>query len=123
MLHASTGETYGWHVDHGFGAVAIPNGPAYRWPEFWAERRLMAGIENLPPELARRLEALCRSLPDRLPATPRPALLHGDLWSGNVIARDGEVRGLIDPASYYGHTEVDLAMLDLFGRPEAAFWD
>ena len=122
-LHAATSEVYGWHIDHSFGAVAIPNAPSSRWPEFWAERRLMAGVETLPPELARRLEALCRSLPDRLPATPRPALLHGDLWSGNVIARDGDVCGLIDPVSYYGHNEVDLAMLCLFGRPDATFWD
>jgi fructosamine-3-kinase len=48
--------------------------------------------------------------------TEPPARLHGDLWSGNVLAdRDGRP-WLIDPAAYGGHREVDLAMLDLFGR-------
>ncbi|HXW59663.1 MAG TPA: fructosamine kinase family protein, partial [Solirubrobacteraceae bacterium] len=46
-----------------------------------------------------------------------PARLHGDLWSGNVMA---DARGqpvLIDPSAYGGHREVDLAMLRLFGAP------
>ena len=44
-----------------------------------------------------------------------PARLHGDLWSGNVLAdRDGRP-WLIDPAAYGGHREMDLAMLELFG--------
>ena len=53
----------------------------------------------------------------------RAAVLHGDLWSGNVVACDGRLRGLIDPACYHGHAEVDLAMLCLFSRPDTTFWD
>ena len=40
-----------------------------------------------------------------------PALLHGDLWTGNILVSDGRLAGLIDPACYHGHAEVDLAML------------
>src|SRR5690606_6786281 len=58
-----------------------------------------------------------------LPRRPAPALLHGDLWSGNVLAEGGCVTGLIDPACYYGHCEVDLAMLRLFGRPRSVFFE
>jgi fructosamine-3-kinase len=73
--------------------------------------------------LARRVEKLATALPGLLQASPAPALLHGDLWSGNVLAADARVSALIDPACYYGHGEVDLAMLQLFVHPGAAFFE
>jgi len=106
---------YGWFEDHAFGPVAIPNGASDDWPAFWAERRLLPSCPHLPAALARRVEALAARLPETLPATPAPALLHGDLWTGNVTGRGGELSGLIDPACYHGDAEVDLAMLALFG--------
>jgi fructosamine-3-kinase len=120
-LHANVGDGYGWHRDHAFGNVAIPNAPADPWPAFWAERRLLPALSHLPAALARRIEGLAARLPDLLPAAPPPALLHGDLWSGNVVANGSRVAGLIDPACYRGHAEVDLAMLALFARPCAEF--
>lgn len=51
-----------------------------------------------------------------------PARVHGDLWAGNVIWRDGSP-WLIDPAAHGGHREVDLAMFELFGAPGARFYD
>jgi fructosamine-3-kinase len=122
-LHAATGPRYGWPVDHGFGPVAIPNAPAADWPAFWAERRLLAGVDALPAGLARRLERLAGRLPDLLPADPPPSLLHGDLWAGNVLFAGGRVSGLIDPACCWGHAEADLAMLTLFGAPGPAFFE
>lgn len=67
-------------------------------------------------------EPLLESL-DRLFAgvTPRPALLHGDLWSGNVAgSREGPV--VFDPATYYGHAEAEFGMVwcSGFGRD---FWE
>ena len=121
-LHSCMGARYGWSVDYQFGPVAIPNEMDANWPNFWAEKRLLAGAVGAPTELADRIEVLCGALPDRLPAAPEPSLLHGDLWVGNVVARNGRVQGLIDPACYYGHCEVDLAMLSLFGNPEEDFW-
>jgi fructosamine-3-kinase len=122
-LHRATGERYGWPDDYAFGRLAIPNGWADDWPRFWAERRLLIHLAHLPPSLARRIEQLSADLPSRLPARPRPALLHGDMWGGNVLVAGHRVSGLIDPACYYGHSEVDLGMLTLFDRPGAAFYD
>ncbi len=47
------------------------------------------------------------------------ARLHGDLWTGNVLAGEDGLAYLIDPAAYGGHRETDLAMLDLFGAVPA----
>ncbi|GJE18697.1 fructosamine kinase family protein [Methylobacterium marchantiae] len=121
QLHAVTGESYGWDRDYAFGAVPIGNRRSEDWPGFWAERRLLCHCPHVDGPLARRIETLTATLPSRLPERPRPALLHGDLWSGNILIDGSRVTGLIDPACYYGHVEVDLAMLSLFGRPGPAF--
>jgi len=122
-LHARIGPHYGWPEDHAFGPVVIANQPSDHWPSFWAEHRLLSGLEELPTEIARRLEALAARLGERLPARPAASLLHGDLWSGNILGTSGRITGLIDPACYHGHAEVDLAMLALFGAPGDAFWE
>lgn len=122
-LHNADGARYGWAEDYAFGPVAIPNGWLDNWPAFWAERRLAVHLPHLPAALARRVETLAASLASRLPAQPRPVLLHGDLWGGNVISHGTRVTGLIDPACYFGHSEVDIGMLALFDSPSAAFFD
>lgn len=120
-LHSTTGDRYGWHENCAFGHVPILNEESDDWARFWAERRLAMHAPDLPADLARALERLAADCPNRLPARPSPALLHGDLWGGNVLVSGNTVSGLIDPACYYGHVEVDLAMLNLFDRPGAAF--
>lgn len=108
---------YGWHADYAFGEVAIDNAWTDTWPEFWAERRLLDQLSFLPRTLSARIESLARDLANRLPADPPAALLHGDLWAGNILVAGTRISGLIDPACYYGDAEVDFAMLRLFSRP------
>ncbi len=122
-LHSAKGQSYGWPEDYAFGPVSIANGWANSWPLFWAERRLLPHCGHIAPAVARRVEALAADLPNRLPAHPSPALLHGDLWGGNVLAANGRVSALIDPACYYGHAEVDIAMLELFDSPSPSFFE
>jgi fructosamine-3-kinase len=120
-LHAATGPTYGWNEDYAFGSVAIPNRQTSDWPDFWASERLLAHAPYLPGGLAPRLANLSERLPQLIPAAPRPALLHGDLWTGNLLFGPEGAVHFIDPACYYGDAEVDLAMLNLFGSPGAGF--
>nr|WP_272490665.1 fructosamine kinase family protein [Mesobacterium pallidum] len=119
-LHALEGTGYGWPEDYAFGSVESPNGATIDWPGFWAERRLLPSLPHLPASLRPRIEALARALPNLLPRRPAPALLHGDLWSGNLLFTDAGPY-LIDPACYHGDAEVDLGMLHLFGSPSADF--
>ena len=123
LLHAASAASYGWQTDHAFGAVAIPNGRCDDWSAFWANRRLRCHIPSLEPTLAKRVEQLADRVGDRLPAHPRPSLLHGDLWAGNILVSGSEVSALIDPACYYGDREVDVAMLTVFSNPPRSFFD
>jgi fructosamine-3-kinase len=119
---AREGTPYGWEEDYAFGPLAIPNAWQADWPTFWGRQRLLAHEARLPSDVRRRVQALVDDLPNRLPARPRASLLHGDLWIGNVLVDGPRVSALIDPASHFGHAEVDLAMLTLFGNPDQHFY-
>jgi len=119
-LHSTAGQAYGWQEDYAFGPVMIYNAATGDWPGFWAERRLLPFVAQMPRGLGAQVEALAGRLAEILPAAPVPALLHGDLWTGNLLATKDAIH-LIDPASYYGDGEVDLAMLHLFGGPGPGF--
>lgn len=120
-LHTRTASRYGWPSDYAIGSVALDNRETADWPLFWGEQRLIATAALLDRPWRERVERVAGRLHDLLPASPSAALLHGDLWAGNILVRDGCLAGLIDPACYYGDPEVDLAMLELFSAPTAAF--
>ncbi|WP_166041528.1 fructosamine kinase family protein [Sphingosinicella sp. YJ22] len=122
-LHNHLGESYGWPVDYAFGSVRLDNNPVEDWPRFWGEQRLVETAALLDRPWRERVERLAARITDLLPARPPASLLHGDLWAGNMLVRDGRLAAFIDPACYHGHAEVDLAMICLFGRPDPAFWE
>lgn len=120
-LHERRGESYGWPVDYPIGTVTLHNKETRDWPRFWGEQRLIGTASVLDRPWRERVERAAERLGDLLPADPPAALLHGDLWTGNILVREGRLVGFIDPACYFGHAEVDLAMLDLFGSPPGEF--
>lgn len=122
-MHANAGERYGWPVDYALGSVLLDNEQMGDWPAFWAEKRLRAPAQLLDLPWRKRIDALAARVPELLPSAPPPALLHGDLWGGNLLVREGKLAAFIDPACYHGDAEVDLAMLCLFDSPDAAFWE
>lgn len=125
-LHRCSG-SWGGVPDNFIGALPQANGPARDWASFWAERRLQPQLRlagaRLGVEDRRRFDALLSRLEDLLgPGEAEgPSLLHGDLWSGNVHMLAAGGAALVDPASCYGHREVDLAMAELFGGFAPAF--
>mgnify|MGYP000471041308 CR=1 FL=1 len=128
-LHRHTAKTYGFERDNFIGRLPQSNDWTDDWPTFFREQRLapqvaMAQERNRwRTDWDRPLQALYRRLPEILPASPEPSVLHGDLWQGNYMVTAVGDPALIDPATYYGHREADLAMTELFGGYDDAFYD
>lgn len=128
-LHHAGGGAWGWEEDGFIGSLPQPNAPAPGWAEFWRDRRLLpqlrrARAAGLRPGSEAEWERLLAALPDLLDGAAGAdgaSLLHGDLWSGNVLAVGSGEPALVDPAAYRGHREVDLAMAELFGGFPAGF--
>jgi fructosamine-3-kinase len=127
-LHGSGAPGFGWHRPGFLATLPMDNRPVASWAGFYGERRLRPltrqarDAGRLSAATGRRLDAVIEALPERVGPPEPPARLHGDLWSGNRLF-DGHGRSwLIDPASFGGHREVDLAMMQLFGGfPERTF--
>ena len=127
-LHGVEGERFGHHRDNWIGANPQYNRPDTDWPRFFVEQRLLPQLRwardrGLEAAVGERLERVMARVPAWLAGlSVRPALVHGDLWRGNVGTLAGDRPVVFDPAVYYGHAEVDLAMLSLFGRVPEAFY-
>ncbi len=128
-LHRRTADEYGFEQDNFIGRLPQYNEWTDKWPAFFREQRLAPQVEmardrdRWRSDWERSLEALYRRLPDLLPTTPEPSVLHGDLWKGNYMVTAVGDPALIDPATYFGHREADLAMTELFGGYDDAFYD
>lgn len=125
MHRVTSNRGFGWRQNNTIGDTPQPNPWTDDWLSFYRDHRL--GFQF---KLARRRgghfprqDELLAALPSLLSGhEPAPALLHGDLWSGNAaVTTDGEPV-ILDPATYYGDREADLAMTELFGRFPPAFY-
>jgi len=127
-LHRHTAEHFGLERSNYIGSLVQRNTPADTWPGFFIHTRLEPLVKQardrrrLEAGTALRFERLYARLENLFPPEP-PALLHGDLWSGNFLCDTDGRPVLIDPAVYYGHREMDLAMARLFGGFERAFFE
>jgi fructosamine-3-kinase len=127
QMHQTFGDRFGWDRDNTIGSTHQPNNLSSDWVEFWQQHRLgyqlklATGLRH-NSRLQQRGEKLVELLPQLIEHKPKPSLLHGDLWGGN-IAFDPERRPVIfDPAVYYGDRETDLAMTELFGGFGSSFY-
>ncbi|MBK1881255.1 fructosamine kinase family protein [Luteolibacter pohnpeiensis] len=121
QLHAVTSDEYGLAENNFIGTTPQDNTRSKDWTEFFIEHRIKpqwrlaaaAGFFQFD-----RLGRIITAIRDRLEAhSPLPALLHGDLWSGNFGSLTDGSAVVFDPAPYFGDPETDLAMMELFGPP------
>jgi fructosamine-3-kinase len=124
VLHRVTGPHFGGLDDapSGYlGSQPVDLTPTDDWAEFFLDRRIRPLTKRAVER--GRLDSAAIGLVERVagqagelcgPPEP-PALLHGDLWAGNRLVDVDGANWLIDPAVYWGHREVDLAMMQLFG--------
>jgi protein-ribulosamine 3-kinase len=128
MPQVSTGQ-YGLGENNYIGSNPQINDWEQDWITFFREKRLLfqcdLAVKNglMPHQRQKKLENLMQNLASFMGGVQRrPALIHGDLWGGNVIAAAGEL-ALIDPAVYYGDREAELAFTELFGGFGADFYE
>lgn len=120
-LHGQAAMAFGFEQDTLIGGLHQPNPWTGSWVDFFAEQRLRymaheaARSGRLPQPLLRRVESLAGNLGTWIEKPPQPALIHGDVWTTNVLADPNQVTAFLDPAIYYAHPEVELAFITLFG--------
>ena len=126
-LHDHTADSFGLERDTLIGGLHQPNPQSENWIPFFRDQRLLymgrqaLDASRLPDAVFARLETLANRL-DRWLTEPRPALIHGDLWGGNVLAQAGRITGFVDPAIYYADPEIELAFSTLFNTFGKAFF-
>lgn len=128
-LHGVTSPEHGLEKATLIGGLHQPNTPTASWIDFFREYRLLYMSDEalregvMPKALYKRICAFAENLEALLEAPDAPALLHGDVWTTNVLAEPGRITGFIDPAVYYGHPEIELAFITLFGTFGQDFFD
>ena len=115
-LHKTTAGTFGFPASNYIGSLPQYNGQCQSAADFYVSQRLEPQVKMASERgfSLGELSGFYRNISEEIPQEA-PALLHGDLWSGNYIANEEGLPCLIDPAVCYGPREMDLAMMKLFG--------
>ena len=127
-MHLVSNDQFGFSSDNFIGSLSQSNAFHTDWAEFYWNERILPQLE-----IAKKNTALDDAkIPSKESALKifrqvfgevKPSLLHGDLWGGNYLISTDGTPFLIDPAVYYGHSIVDVAMSRLFGGFVAEFYD
>lgn len=127
-LHKIQNDQFGLHFDNYIGSLNQINEFTDDWDTFFIECRIRPQLklaidkELLDISLAQKFENLFKNVRGGIFPKETPSLLHGDLWSGNVMTnKEGKVL-LVDPSVYFGHREMELAFTKLFGRFDPQFY-
>ncbi len=127
-LHLTDADEFGFREDNYIASIHQKNSPCANWLDFFIEQRLEPLIGKayfdklIPLDFLKRFQEIYPKIESIFP-DEKPALLHGDLWSGNVLSSNSGEPCLIDPAVYYGHREMDLAFSKLFGGFDSLFYE
>ena len=127
-MHQISADYFGWGKSNFIGNLPQSNQKHDNWISFYIEERLSPQIQAAinqklltkddVPGIDRLQNVMNSYCPDI-----KPSLLHGDLWNGNFIVNESGVPYLIDPAVYFGDSEIDLSMSKLFGGFGAPFYN
>ena len=119
-LHSKRSNDYGFNFDTQIGGLKQSNSNSKNWVEFYRDKRLHYIFDlinkNQPMDKAinTKIERLLKKIDNFIPNNPKPSLLHGDLWEGNILFKNKKFSGFIDPGSFYGHNELEVSYLRWF---------
>ncbi|MCE3278911.1 MAG: fructosamine kinase family protein [Bacteroidetes bacterium] len=126
-MHSHTNKYFGLDQDNYIGSLKQTNSFHSSWSEFFIEERLRKQLKlafddrKVNSAMNVLFEKLFKKM-DNLFPSEKPSLLHGDLWSGNFMISKENTPCIFDPAVYYGHREMDIAMTKLFGGFDDSFY-
>ena len=119
-IHSNNFNKYGFDFDTQIGGLRQKNSWSSNWVDFYKKERL-GYIFNLinksdPMDnfLNKKIEKLLNNLHNFIPEKPKSSLLHGDLWEGNILFNEKKFVGFIDPGTFFGHNELEVAYLTWF---------
>ncbi|MFE1939111.1 fructosamine kinase family protein [Leptospira kirschneri] len=122
LLYRKDSNSWGWKRNNFIGTLSQKNQWYSSFEKFFWESRLSTQL-NLA--LSRKLittkdaenvkEVFQKFTEEWSLNQSNPRLIHGDLWSGNILTGKNGHSYLIDPSISFSHPEQDLAMLNLFG--------
>ena len=127
-LHLNSQEYFGLEYPNYIGSLEQSNDKKSTWETFFVENRIRPLVQRAFDRqlLDRRhlvwFDGFFTAFPNLVPKE-KSALIHGDLWSGNLMCGMGQTPVFIDPAIYYGHREMDIAMTKMFGGFDRTFLD
>lgn len=126
-IHNYSAEKFGFYHDNYCGSTVQNNSWKNSWAEFYRENRLRFLLNLIQKEKPLQnselavYERLLERIDALVPNESVPALIHGDLWSGNYM---NTVNGpaLIDPAAYYADREMEMGIMTMFGGFSRQFY-
>ena len=125
MHRVGTSKDFGWSRNNTIGSTPQINTWMDNWADFFAKQRIGYQLKLAKrrggnfPESNRVVDVVRNKLAEWQPPV---SLVHGDLWSGNAAISSDGAPIILDPATYYGDRETDLAMTELFGGFPTAFY-
>tara|TARA_B100000886_G_scaffold124515_1_gene83887 strand:- start:589 stop:1464 length:876 start_codon:yes stop_codon:yes gene_type:complete len=119
-LHSKNSINYGFSFNTQIGGLKQPNSKSKDWVEFYRDKRLhyifdlINKNQPMSKTINTKIDLLLKKIDNFIPNKPKPSLLHGDLWEGNILFKNKKFSGLIDPGSFYGHNELEVSYLRWF---------
>lgn len=120
-LHAVRADKFGFEQETLIAILPQPNPTTASWIEFFRDHRLLYMTQlcteagQMPAVTRQKIDRLAARLDEWLTEPEAPSLIHGDLWTTNILTDGRHITGIVDPAIYYAHREIELAYTTLFG--------